>query len=148
MKTTTIATLALAATFAAALPAAGSQATPGQAATNQAATDQAADADAAARAAIDATLQAMAVAKLAISEQYAKTHAWAHDAAAAGFDAPAGIPARIAVADGSITATFDAPASLAGKTLRLAPADTGDGMVHWRCEAAGLPDALMPKGCA
>jgi hypothetical protein len=108
---------------------------------------QAADADADARAALAAALQGMARAKLAISEQYTKTHAWAHDAAAVGFEAPTGIPGRIAVADGAITVTFDAPASMAGNTLRLVPSDTGDGMVHWRCEAPALPAANKPKGC-
>jgi hypothetical protein len=133
MKNTTIAAIALAATLAAAAPIAAAQDAEG---------------DAAARAAIDATLQGMGAAKLAVSERYAKTHAWAHDATAAGFEAPDGIPGRIAVADGTITATFDAPASIAGKTLQLVPSDTGDGMVHWRCDATGLPDALKPEGCA
>lgn len=90
----------------------------------------------------------MGYAKLAVSERYAKTHAWAHDAAAVGFEPPAGLAGRVEIADGTITATFDAPAAIAGKTLQLVPSDTGDGMVHWRCEAAGLPDALKPKGCA
>lgn len=138
MKTTTIAAIALAATFAAAIPAAAAQDAPAQAA----------DADAEARAAIDATLRDMGYAKLAVSERYMKTHAWAHDAAAAGFEPPAGLPGHVAIADGIITVTFDAPVSIAGKTLLLVPSDTGDGMVHWRCEAAGLPDALKPKGCA
>jgi hypothetical protein len=138
MKTTTIAAIALAATFAAAIPAAAAQDAPAQAA----------DADAEARAAIDATLQGMGYAKLAVSERYMKTHAWAHDAAAAGFEPPAGLPGHVAIADGTITVTFDAPVSIAGKTLQLVPSDTGDGMVHWRCEAADLPDALKPKGCA
>ena len=109
---------------------------------------QAADPDADARAALASALQGMARAKLAISEGYTKTHAWAHDAAAIGFEAPTEIPGRIAIADGTITVTFDAPASMAGKTLRLVPSDTGDGMVHWRCEAPGLPAAIKPKGCA
>jgi hypothetical protein len=108
---------------------------------------QAADPDAGARAALASALQAMAQAKLAVSERYTKTHAWAHDATAAGFEAPAGIPGRIAIAEGIITVTFDAPASIAGKTLALVPSDTGDGMVHWRCEAPALPATLKPKGC-
>ena len=89
----------------------------------------------------------MARAKLAISEQYTKTQVWAHDATAVGFEAPTGIPGRIAIADGTITVTFDAPASMAGKTLKLIPSDTGDGRVHWRCEAPALPAAIRPKGC-
>jgi hypothetical protein len=109
---------------------------------------QAADPDADARAALASAFQGMAQAKLAISEQYMmKTHAWAHDAAAIGFEAPTEIPGRIAVADGTITFTFDAPASMAGKTLRLIPSDTGDGMVHWRCEAPGLPASVKPDVC-
>lgn len=109
---------------------------------------QAADPDADARAALASALQGMGRAKLAVSEQYAKTHAWARDATAVGFEAPTEIPGRIVIADGAIIVTFDAPASLAGKTLRLIPSDTGDGMVHWRCEAPALPAALKPKGCA
>lgn len=105
------------------------------------------DPDAGARAALAAALQGMAQAKLAISERYAKTHAWAHDATAIGFEAPAGIPGRIAIADGTITVTFDAPASIAGKALKLIPSGTGDGMVHWRCEAPALPATIRPKGC-
>lgn len=139
MKTTAIAAIALAATFAAAIPGAVAQDAPAQP------TD--ADADADARAVIDATLQGMGYAKLAVSERYMKTHAWAHDAAAAGFEPPAGLPGHVAIADGTITVTFDAPVSIAGKTLQLVPSDTGDGMVHWRCDAASLPDALKPKGC-
>lgn len=108
---------------------------------------QDADPDADARAALAAVSPAMGQAKLAISERYMKTHAWARDAAAAGFEAPTGIPGRIAVADGTITMMFDAPESLAGKALRLIPSDTGDGMVHWRCEAPDLPVAVKPKGC-
>jgi hypothetical protein len=106
-----------------------------------------ADPDAGARAALASALQGMARAKLAVSERYTKTHAWAHDATAIGFEAPAGIPGRIAIADGTITVTFDAPASMAGKTLKLIPSDTGDGMVHWRCEAPALPATVRPKGC-
>ena len=109
---------------------------------------QAADPDADALAALASALQGMAQAKLAISEQYSKTHVWAQDTAAIGFEAPTEIPGRIAVADGTITVTFDAPAAMAGRTLRLIPSDTGDGMVHWRCEAPGLPAAIKPKGCA
>jgi hypothetical protein len=108
---------------------------------------QDADPDAGARAALASALQGMARAKLAISEQYMKTHVWAHDATAVGFEAPTGIPGRIAIADGTITVTFDAPASMAGKTLKLIPSDTGDGMVHWRCEAPALPATVRPKGC-
>lgn len=108
---------------------------------------QDADPDAGARAALASALQGMARAKLAISEQYTKTHVWAHDATAVGFEAPTGIPGRIAIADGTITVTFDAPASMAGKTLNLIPSDTGDGRVHWRCEAPALPAAIRPKGC-
>ena len=108
---------------------------------------QDADPDAGARAALAAALQGMAPAKLAVSEQYAKTHAWARDATAIGFEAPGDVPGRIAIADGTITVTFDAPASMAGKTLRRVPSDTGDGMVHWRCEAPALPAAVRPKGC-
>ena len=110
----------------------------------------AAEGDDAARAAIAAALQGAGYAKLAVSESYAKTHAWAHDAAEIGFEAPEGTPARVDVADGAITLTFDAPGTpdaLAGKTLRLLPSDTGDGMVHWRCEAPGLAAELRPKGC-
>ncbi|MGN6111549.1 MAG: pilin [Luteimonas sp.] len=138
MKTMSIAAIALAATFAAAIPGAAAQDAPAQAS----------DADAEARAAVDAALAGMGYAKLAVSERYAKTHAWVHDAAAVGFEPPAGLSGRVEIADGTITATFDAPASIAGKTLQLVPSDTGDGTVHWRCEAAGLPDALKPKGCA
>ena len=108
---------------------------------------QAADPDDGARAALASALQGMAQAKLAISEQYTRTHAWAHDATAVGFQASTEIPGRIAIADGTITVTFDAPASMAGKTLKLIPSDTGDGMVHWRCEAPALPAAIKPKGC-
>lgn len=108
---------------------------------------QDADPDAGARAALASALQGMARAKLAISEQYTKTQVWAHDATAVGFEAPTGIPGRIAIADGTITVTFDAPASMAGKTLKLIPSDTGDGRVHWRCEAPALPAAIRPKGC-
>ena len=108
---------------------------------------QAADPDDGARAALASALQGMAQAKLAISEQYTRTHAWAHDATDVGFQAPTEIPGRIAIADGTITVTFDAPASMAGKTLKLIPSDTGDGMVHWRCEAPALPAAIKPKGC-
>jgi hypothetical protein len=106
-----------------------------------------ADPDAGARAALASALQGMARAKLAISEQYMKTHVWAHDATAVGFEVPTEIPGRIAIADGTITVTFDAPASMAGKTLKLIPSDTGDGTVHWRCEAPALPAAVKPKGC-
>lgn len=109
---------------------------------------QAADPDADARAELASALQGMAQAKLAISEGYTKTHAWAHDAAAIGYEAPAGITGAITIADGTIAVTFDAPAVMAGKTLQLVPSDTGDGMVHWRCEAPGLPAAIKPKGCA
>jgi hypothetical protein len=108
---------------------------------------KAADPDADARAALAVALQAMGQVKLAVSERYTKTHVWAHDATAVGFEAPTEIPGRIAVADGTITVTFDAPASMAGKTLKLIPSDTGDGMVHWRCEAPALPAAVKPKGC-
>jgi hypothetical protein len=108
---------------------------------------QDADPDAGARAALASALQGMARAKLAISEQYTKTHVWAHDATAVGFEAPTGIPGRIAIADGTITVTFDAPASMAGKTLKLIPSDAGDGRVDWRCEAPALPAAVKPKGC-
>jgi hypothetical protein len=140
MKNTTIAAIAFAAMSAAAIPPAAARDAPAQAA--------GADADVDAHAAITAMLQGTAYAKLAVSERYMKTHAWAHDAAAAGFEAPAGLPGHVAIADGTITLTFDSPASIAGKTLQLVPSDTGDGMVHWRCAAAGLPDALKPKGCA
>lgn len=108
---------------------------------------QDADPDAGARAALASALQGIARAKLAISEQYTKTHVWARDATAVGFEAPIEIPGRIAIADGTITVTFDAPASMAGKTLKLIPSDTGDGMVHWRCEAPALPATVRPKGC-
>ena len=67
MKTTAIAAIALAATFAAAIPGAVAQDAPAQA--------TGADADAEARAAIDATLQGMGYAKLAVSERYMKTPA-------------------------------------------------------------------------
>lgn len=104
--------------------------------------------DADARAALASAFQGMARAKLAISEQYAKTHIWAHDASAAGFEAPTGLPGRLAVADGTITVMFDAPASLAGKTLRLVPADGGgNGRVTWTCEAPGFPAGSLPAGC-
>jgi uncharacterized membrane protein len=55
---------------------------------------KAADPDADARAALAVALQAMGQVKLAVSERYTKTHAWAHDATAAGFEAPA-LPAAV-----------------------------------------------------
>lgn len=127
--------LAILATQASAASAAGQDADPD------------ADPGAGARAALASALQGMARAKLAVSEQYTKTHVWAHDATAVSFEAPAGLPGRIAIADGTITVTFDAPASMTGKTLKLIPSDTGDGMVHWRCEAPALPAGVRPKGC-
>jgi hypothetical protein len=108
---------------------------------------QQADPGAAARAAILEALGGGAGAKLAVSEHFAKQHVWAHDAAAIGYDAPDDIPAEVAIADGTITFTFAAPAAIAGKRLRLVPADGGNGKVRWRCEAPELGPGIAPQAC-
>ena len=50
--------------------------------------------DLTARAAVDAALQGAAIARLAVSERYTKTHAWVHDRAELGFQPPSGVPGR------------------------------------------------------
>lgn len=108
---------------------------------------QAADPDAPARAAVTEALQGAAFAKLAVSEHFARKHEWAADAASVGYKAPEGLPAAVAIAGGAITFTFSGPEAIAGRTLRLVPADGGGGTVRWRCEAPDLPAGAVPEAC-
>lgn len=92
---------------------------------------------------VQAGLMSAAPVKLSVSEQFAKTGAWANSNASANVEASKDDQTAVSVGPGGVITI----AYSTGAQIVLTPADGGNGRVNWTCSAQAVPDELVPEGC-
>lgn len=108
------------------------------------------------RAKVSEGLLLATVAKVAVYEtRMSGTGGWPLDENAAGYASPnTSLVSSIDITDGVITISYEAPAEIAGQTVKLTPTIGTGGTVEWSCNdnkawgtAGTVPTRYVPAEC-